>query len=114
MIRVADYQLFRRHFSQAVREMATSGRSSIFVPLDDGTEFELVLHTQEENVPAYTLSDPLVLPSGQRVQDVETWRTVQRPRLLQLFAQEIYGQTPDMTLDMTFEPLSYAEDALDG
>ena len=94
--------------------MAASGRSSILAPLDDGAEFELVLHTQEENVPAYTLSDPLVLPSGQRVQDVETWRTVQRPRLLQLFAQEIYGQTPDMTLDMTFEPLSYAEDALDG
>ncbi|MEZ4662746.1 MAG: hypothetical protein R2911_34795 [Caldilineaceae bacterium] len=114
MLRVADYQLFRQQFSQAVQEMTAQGRASLPVQLAGGAEFELALHTQEENVPAYTLPDPLTLPNGKRVQDVPTWRTVQRPRLLQIFAHEIYGATPAMDLDIAVEPLAYAENALNG
>lgn len=114
MIRVANYHLFRQQFSQAVQEMAACGHSSAPIQLTTGTAIELVLHAQEEKVPSYTLPDPLALPNGKRVQDAETWRTVQRPRLLQLFAREIYGQTPEMDLAISFEPLSYTEDALDG
>lgn len=46
-------------------------------------------------VPSYTLPDPLVGADGAKVADVTAWETQRRPELLELFAREIYGRTPD-------------------
>ena len=39
----------------------------------------------ESKVPAYTLPDPLVPASGERVTDAKTWRDKRRPEILKLF-----------------------------
>ncbi|KSB88033.1 hypothetical protein AS593_00765 [Caulobacter vibrioides] len=36
--------------------------------------------------------DPLALPDGTPVTDAETWREVQRPRIVEAFAREIHGR----------------------
>jgi len=46
----------------------------------------------ESKVPAYTLPDPLVAASGQRVTRA-TW-PARRQELLDVFAREMYGRTP--------------------
>ena len=47
----------------------------------------------EANVPAYTLSSPLVMLNGDKVKDVETWKQKRRPEILNLFAENVYGKT---------------------
>ncbi len=49
----------------------------------------------EAAVPPYELPDPLRLPDGRRIADVRTWRAEGRPRVLELFAREMYGRSPD-------------------
>src|SRR5437773_12287594 len=49
----------------------------------------------EDKVPAYSLPDPLVMASGERVTTVEMWRTRRRPEILKLYQTEIYGRIPD-------------------
>lgn len=80
---------------------------------------EIVLAQPEANydeakVPAYTLPDPLVLASGQRVTDAETWRNRRRPELLALFADQVYGRTPQQKVAMHAEVASVDEHALGG
>jgi hypothetical protein len=48
----------------------------------------------ESKVPAYTLPDPLLMQDGTRVPDAGMWRTKRRPELLEQFAREVYGRTP--------------------
>ena len=48
----------------------------------------------EAKVPKYTLPDPLVMPSGTKVTDADTWRMKRRPELLSLFKEHVYGAMP--------------------
>lgn len=52
----------------------------------------------ESKVAPYTLPDPLVCRDGRRVTDASAWREVRRPELLGLFAEHVYGKTPDTRL----------------
>jgi hypothetical protein len=52
--------------------------------------------TEESQVPAYRLPDPLVAQDGTQVRSAAQWRKVRRPELLQLFAARVYGRTPRM------------------
>ena len=45
----------------------------------------------EDQVPAYTLPDPLVMASGEPVADAATWIQTRRPEILQLFKPNVYG-----------------------
>jgi hypothetical protein len=47
----------------------------------------------ESKVAQYTLPDPLLLQSGEIVQDVFAWRNGRRSEILNLFATEVYGRT---------------------
>src|SRR5512134_645494 len=47
----------------------------------------------ESRVAQYALPDPLLLRSGEIVQDVHAWRNTRRPEILNLFATEVYGRT---------------------
>jgi hypothetical protein len=47
----------------------------------------------ESKVPPYTLPDPLVLLSGEKVPDIKTWKEKRRPEILNLFETYIYGRT---------------------
>ncbi len=48
---------------------------------------------KEEQVPPYTLPDPLVCQDGTRITDAQMWRDKRRPELLRLFAEAEYGRT---------------------
>ena len=69
---------------------------------------------EEARVPAYTLPDPLILANGQPVSDALCWADQRRPEILNLFAQQVYGKTPDRPVEVRYETLSLAEDALQG
>jgi hypothetical protein len=68
----------------------------------------------ESKVPTYTLPDPLVLSNGARVTDAKTWFEKRRPELLRLFAEHVYGKTPERMLPVKFVVTSTDENALDG
>lgn len=67
----------------------------------------------ESKVPAYTLPDPLVTRTGEKVTDAETWRQVRRPELLELFKTHVYGRSPE-PCPIRSEVVSTKEDALGG
>jgi hypothetical protein len=68
----------------------------------------------ESRVPQYTLPDPLVLSSGGRVNDAETWRTRRRGEILRLFETEVYGRSPGRPAALSFEVTSTDRQALGG
>ena len=68
----------------------------------------------ESKVPSYTLPDPLVLQSGQRVADAEAWAANRRPEILRLFREQMYGRSPDRPSGMKFEVTSVDAEALGG
>ena len=68
--------------------------------------------TDERQVPPFTLPDPLRKNDGSRVSCAYEWMNFQRPRILDLFKKEEYGEIlprPDM---MSFKVLSIRNDAL--
>jgi hypothetical protein len=68
----------------------------------------------ESKVPPYTLPDPLVLASGERVTDAATWWQKRRPEILQLFERFVYGRSPGPPPDMHFQVTSVDRQALAG
>ena len=57
----------------------------------------------EDQVPAYTLPDPLVMPNGESVVDAATWIQKRRPEILQLFKTHVYGEMPGPATDARWE-----------
>ncbi len=57
----------------------------------------------ESNVPDYTLPDPLLRDDGTIIKTIDAWESEQRPHLLSIFEEQIYGQAPPLpdTIDRT-------------
>ena len=68
----------------------------------------------ESKVHKYTLPDPLVLESGQRVGDARTWFGQRRPEILRLFETNVFGRTPKTAIHSRFEVVSVDPHALGG
>src|SRR5438132_107767 len=68
----------------------------------------------EVKVPKYTLPDPLVMASGERVSSPKDWRTRRRAEILRLFESNVYGRSPGRPEDMIFELTSIEKKALNG
>ncbi len=68
----------------------------------------------EAKVPAYTLPDPLVLASGEKVRDADTWFKRRRPEIIKLFETEVYGRAPGRPPAMRFEVMSIDQRAFGG
>jgi len=68
----------------------------------------------EAKVGAYTLPDPLVLRSGERVRDAATWTQRRRPELIALYESEIYGRVPATAPAVTWETVSTTPGEFDG
>src|SRR5688572_16497303 len=68
----------------------------------------------EDKVPKYTLPDPLVASSGEKISSAEAWRNRRRPELLHLFETQVYGKAPGKPPEMSFELTSSDPKALGG
>jgi len=68
----------------------------------------------EDKVPAYTLPDPLVMSSGERVTSASMWRERRRPEIVKLYETEIYGRIPDNAPKVKWEVTETDAAARDG
>ena len=69
----------------------------------------------EEEVPEYTLPDPLTMVDGTRVTDTQTWKSQRRAEILDLFQRHVYGRAPiDKPASMSFEVFDLDREALGG
>ncbi|QMW04238.1 alpha/beta hydrolase family protein [Spirosoma foliorum] len=60
------------------------------------------------------LPDPLVFTNGKRVTTAKQWQSQRRPELLEFFANEMYGHSPDKPSAMRFEVFDTDANALGG
>jgi len=67
----------------------------------------------EDKVPTYTLPDPFVFENDEKVESQSGWQE-RRTEILQLFASQVYGKTPNQSLDLRTKILSTNKQALDG
>jgi hypothetical protein len=72
------------------------------------------INYDEGKMPAFTLPDPLLLPSRKKVATAAEWEQLQRPRLLSLFAANVYGKMPGGLKDQFFKVRSIDSVALNG
>jgi len=69
----------------------------------------------EQNVPEYTLPDPLVMSDGTKVVDAQMWVQKRRPEILELFRAQVYGRSPvERPKGMTFDVFDVERNALGG
>ncbi|MGH9662075.1 MAG: acetylxylan esterase [Bryobacteraceae bacterium] len=62
----------------------------------------------------YTLPDPLVLASGERVADAATWTRRRRPEILRMFEEHVYGRSAPRPAKLSFELSSLDREAIGG
>ncbi len=68
----------------------------------------------EDKVPSYTLPDPLVASDGSAVTTSSQWTKQRRGEVLEAFRTSVYGRSPGKPVDMKFEVVEQAGEALDG
>lgn len=69
---------------------------------------------KEDLVPKYTLPELLLGFDGTPVVSVAEWERQRRGELLDMFAREMYGRTPQETIDVQYDVLAEDRHALDG
>ena len=74
---------------------------------------EILFNREEAKVPAYILPDPLKKVDGKRVTDPQQW-SHQRPALLKLFADNVYGRMPGKPGNLQFKIIDVDSFALGG
>ncbi|HEV8503988.1 MAG TPA: hypothetical protein VGQ53_01270, partial [Chitinophagaceae bacterium] len=52
------------------------------------------INYDESKIPLYTLPDALQLKDGRRITTAKEWMQQQRPAMLKLFADNVYGRIP--------------------
>src|ERR1700730_17997201 len=72
------------------------------------------INDDESKVPPYTLPDPLQLTDGKRITTSAEWMQQQRPKMLQLFADNVYGRMPGKPKDLRFVVNTVDSFALEG
>jgi hypothetical protein len=68
----------------------------------------------ERKIPAYTVPDPLVLADGEKVTNAKAWTEKRRPELLAIFADQVYGKTPDAPATLRTSEVVTDRKALNG
>ncbi|MFN8344836.1 MAG: acetylxylan esterase [Spirosomataceae bacterium] len=80
-----------------------------------GFSQKIPVNYDESLMPAYTLPDPLQLPNGKKVTSAAAWEKTNRPEILKLFAENVYGINPFTgPVKITSEVKSVNENALGG
>ncbi len=65
----------------------------------------------ESKVPSYKLPDPLVSATGKAVTTVQDWKDSQRPAILKLFREHVYGVRPDAHYTVVHKEVGRRENA---
>ncbi len=68
---------------------------------------------REQDVPTYELPDALVGVDGRSIDTAEAWRA-NRPALLELLREQMFGRRPGQPESLTFHTARRIDDALDG
>lgn len=68
----------------------------------------------ESKVPPYILPDPLISVDGKPITTVEAWEAKQRPYILQLFTDHVYGPIPGKPAGLRFQVTDTDNNALNG
>lgn len=66
----------------------------------------------EAKVASYTLPDPLKAANGKTITSAKEWTNFQRPRLLQMFREHVYGKFPGKPKGLHFRVNSVDNEAL--
>jgi hypothetical protein len=72
------------------------------------------INYDEARMPPYTLPDPLQLANGKRISTAREWIQNQRPAMLKLFADHVYGKMPGKPKGIHFDIKDIDSFALDG
>lgn len=70
--------------------------------------------SDESKVPSYTLPALLESDNGEKITTVKQWEELRRLQLLTLFAEQVYGKTPQGYVDVSYKKLDDNHSALDG
>lgn len=89
---------------------------SVGAVFSQSKEWEEAVIYSESRVPFYTLPDPLLDISGNRIDSPEQWKNERRPQLMGLFATTIYGRVPqpEQPIQTTYTVLSTDEHFFEG
>ncbi len=68
----------------------------------------------ESKVPDYVLPELLVAGNGKKITGKKEWEKIRRPELMELFASEMYGRTPQDKIDVRYETLEENPHDLNG
>lgn len=101
----------------AVAVAAAACWSSALAQIIDTPDEEIAgipVNYQEAEVGLYTLPDPLVLESGERVRDAQMWRARRRPEILALLEAQQFGKAPGRPPAMTFDVFDEGAEAYGG
>ncbi|MGD0591236.1 MAG: acetylxylan esterase [Bacteroidota bacterium] len=63
--------------------------------------------------PYTSLPDPLILNSGEKVKDAETWWNKRRQEIVEYFDREIYGRVPQNVPGVTWNVLKTTQDTIE-
>lgn len=83
------------------------------VPSAANAQSGFVANYEEAKIPPYKLPDPLLSESGKRITDAESWNEVRRGELMELFARQVYGRSPE-PCKITHRQVSRVDDAVGG
>jgi dienelactone hydrolase len=69
---------------------------------------------REENVPAYTLPDPLIMSDGKMVEKPGQWTGKRRQEILELFRTNVYGRVPNTPYTKNYKIVNLDPNAMNG
>ena len=61
-----------------------------------------------------TLPDPLIASDGTPIESTQAWQKTRRSEILELFATQVYGRTPEQQGELTFDVFDEDPSALNG
>ncbi|HUS01397.1 MAG TPA: hypothetical protein VMY77_06710 [Chitinophagaceae bacterium] len=72
------------------------------------------INYEESKVPSYKLPDPLSAPNGKKIMSPLQWTKMQRPYMMQMMQNYVYGKFPGKPKGMRFQINSIDSSALNG
>lgn len=70
------------------------------------------INYDESKVPSYQLPDLLQCENGEKVTNSMQWEQQRRPEIMEMFASQMYGRTPDEKIAISYQTFTENETAL--